>query len=535
MNKVRQSQEWRERSRAWKRVAAATFLITMAGAPRATESAIANGDTRTLTLVDNHTNESGSFTYMVNGSYDMAVLEKLNWFLRDWRLNESIKMDPKLFDILWEVYRESGSKQPVDVLSGYRSPQTNAMLRRRSRQVAEHSQHMEGRAIDAHFLDVGPAPIRDIAMRMQAGGVGFYPVGITPWVHIDSGAVRYWPRMSRDALARLFPDGKTVFIPADGQPMAGYDLARAEIEARGGNVVPAGSAGGNLFAWLFGGPRGGGSDDAEESGDGAAYITAVGGRGRGGAPSIGVTEFALNSHKDEPVAATPSPTQTAALADVDAEAPATPQSEVTLRGPIAAEFIAPLPPRKPQALVDLASADAPLPPARPAELYARPAVEPVSFSVASTSSKRVDLEPPRPPEFVGPTNSVASPHDERDMILALLKRGQVPDVITKGIKPMPHDALALAETGAPQPPERPDLIRQAAALAAPLPPRRPQALGPTRDARLARAQEPGPGKAAAANPFGAIAPYAFDPTSDAPAVAERLLKAKTASAQNDAE
>ena len=160
------------------RLAAFAFcFLAVTAAPNVTESAIANGDTRTLTLSNGHTDESGSFTYMVNGSYDMAVLEKLNWFLRDWRLNESIKMDPKLFDILWEVYRESGSAQPIDVLSAYRSPQTNAMLRRRSRQVAEHSQHMEGRAIDAHFLDIGTASIRDIAMRLQAGGVGFYPVG----------------------------------------------------------------------------------------------------------------------------------------------------------------------------------------------------------------------------------------------------------------------------------------------------------------------------------------------------------------------
>ena len=92
---------------------------------------------------------------MVNGVYDQAVLDKLNWFCRDWRLNEPTKMDPHLFDIIWEVYRESGSTQPIDVLSGYRSPQTNAMLRRRSRQVAEHSMHMQGKAIDAHFVDVG--------------------------------------------------------------------------------------------------------------------------------------------------------------------------------------------------------------------------------------------------------------------------------------------------------------------------------------------------------------------------------------------
>ena len=90
-------------------------------------------------------------------------------------------------------------------------------------------------------------------MRMQAGGVGFYPTGMTPWVHIDSGSVRYWPRMSRDALTRLFPDGKTVFIPADGQPMPGYEQARAEIEARGGEVQVASGGGiGGLFSWLFG-------------------------------------------------------------------------------------------------------------------------------------------------------------------------------------------------------------------------------------------------------------------------------------------
>ena len=228
----------------------AAVLLAAWLAPNSTESAIANGDTRTIIFSNSHTDESGSFTYMVNGVYDQEVLDKLNWFLRDWRLDEPTKMDPHLFDIIWEVYRESGSQQPIDVLSGYRSPQTNAMLRRRSRQVAEHSQHMEGRAIDAHFVDVGTARIRDIAMRMQEGGVGFYPTGSTPWVHIDSGSVRYWPRMSRDSLARLFPDGKTVFIPTDGQPMPGYDQARAEIEQRGGQIQTAGSGG--LFAWLFG-------------------------------------------------------------------------------------------------------------------------------------------------------------------------------------------------------------------------------------------------------------------------------------------
>ena len=138
-------------------VAAAFTVVCLV--PNSTESAVANGDTRTIILSSQHTNESGSFTFMVNGVYDQATLDKLNYFCRDWRLNEPTKMDPHLFDVIWEVYRESGSTQPIDVLSGYRSPQTNAMLRRRSRQVAEHSQHMQGKAIDAHFVDVGTGQI----------------------------------------------------------------------------------------------------------------------------------------------------------------------------------------------------------------------------------------------------------------------------------------------------------------------------------------------------------------------------------------
>ncbi len=363
------------------RLLAAPVLLSLGFTPSSTELAIANGDTRTIVLSDSHTNESGSFTYMVDGTYDSAVLDKLNWFLRDWRLNELIKMDPKLFDIIWEVYRESGSTQPIDVLSGYRSPQTNAMLRRRSRQVAQYSQHMQGKAIDAHFVDVGTATIRDIAMRMEAGGVGFYPTGATPWVHIDSGSVRYWPRMSRDALARLFPDGKTVFIPADGQPMAGYEQARAEIESRGGEVVTAhaSNSGGNILSWLFGGARGGGADDEEEGG--GAETAAV---GRGGRTPSGLTQVAsetpdpvASAKRDLPRGATymqPGEAAPQAVAANDADAQSG-GSQVTLRGPIAAQFIAPTPPRKPAELAaaGLAEADTPTPPQRPAEFAFGPA------------------------------------------------------------------------------------------------------------------------------------------------------------------
>ena len=89
----------------------APLLMCLAFASNSTELAVANGETRTISLSNSHTNEAGSFTYMVDGAYDSSVLEKLNWFLRDWRHDEKTTMDPRLFDLVWEVYREFGIKR----------------------------------------------------------------------------------------------------------------------------------------------------------------------------------------------------------------------------------------------------------------------------------------------------------------------------------------------------------------------------------------------------------------------------------------
>ncbi|MBM6594950.1 DUF882 domain-containing protein [Microvirga pudoricolor] len=204
---------------------------------RGTQDAVANGDTRTLTLYHNNTKESLTVTFRRNGQYDSNALDQLNWFLRDWRRSETTKMDPRLFDTVWEVYREVGASEPVQVNSAYRSPNTNAMLRRRSSAVAKNSQHMQGKAMDFYISDASTAQLRAIGMRLQRGGVGYYPNAYTPFVHLDVGSVRSWPRMTRDQLARIFPDGKTVHIPADGRPMEGYQEARAEVLARGGSVA----------------------------------------------------------------------------------------------------------------------------------------------------------------------------------------------------------------------------------------------------------------------------------------------------------
>ncbi len=146
-------------------------------------------------------------------------------------------MDPRLFDLAWEVHRKVGSEQPFHVVSAYRSPGTNSMLRRRSRGVAKHSQHMLGKAMDFYLPDTPTVRIREAGMRLQRGGVGFYPGAHTPFVHLDAGSVRSWPRMTRDQLVRLFPDEKTVHLPADGQPLGNYELAKAEILSRGGAVA----------------------------------------------------------------------------------------------------------------------------------------------------------------------------------------------------------------------------------------------------------------------------------------------------------
>lgn len=231
-----------------------------------TQSVIANGDTRTLSLYYAHTKETIQVTFKRSGSYDRAALKQLNWFLRDWRREEPTNMDPRLFDLVWEVYRELGSRETIQVLSAFRAPATNAMLRRRSGRVAEHSQHMLGKAMDFYLPDVPSARVRAVGVRLQRGGVGFYPSSYNPFVHLDVGSVRAWPRLSHDQLAQIFPDGKTVHVPANGRPMARYNEARAEIMARGGIV-----AGATAYAADASGPKKGfwsrlfgGNDEGED-------------------------------------------------------------------------------------------------------------------------------------------------------------------------------------------------------------------------------------------------------------------------------
>ncbi|WP_028180794.1 DUF882 domain-containing protein [Bradyrhizobium liaoningense] len=225
---------------------ASVLLLAAAGS---VHDAAALNETKTLSFHHTHSGEDLTVTFKRDGRYDEAALKQLNHFLRDWRTQDETVMDRRLFDILWEVYRDVDGKQPIQIISSYRSPATNAMLRRRSSGVARSSQHMLGHAMDFYIPGVPLEQIRFAGLRLQRGGVGFYPTSGSPFVHLDTGSVRHWPRMTHDQLARVFPDGKTVHLPTDGVPLKNYELAKAEIERRGSGD-DAGSKP-NFFAALF--------------------------------------------------------------------------------------------------------------------------------------------------------------------------------------------------------------------------------------------------------------------------------------------
>ena len=252
----------------------ASLVIVLA--PRAVHDATATNDTRTLSFHHTHSEENLTVTFKRNGRYDEEALKKINHFLRDWRSQDATVMDRKLFDILWEVYRDVDGKQPIQIISAYRAPATNAMLRRRSSGVARHSLHTRGQAMDFFIPGVALEQIRVAGLRMQRGGVGFYPASGSPFVHLDTGNVRHWPRMTYDQLARVFPDGRTVHLPTSGTPLRGYDLAAADIEKRERDGGAASTPSGRSFlASLFSRNKSAGNDDDEDSGAAPAAAPAA--------------------------------------------------------------------------------------------------------------------------------------------------------------------------------------------------------------------------------------------------------------------
>jgi uncharacterized protein YcbK (DUF882 family) len=331
---------WMKRT-AISAAAIVAFAMTFAGTVQA--------ETRTLKLYNTHTKERVSITFKKNGRYIPSGLREANRFLRDWRRNEITKIDPELLDLVWEVYQKVRARDYIHVVSSYRSPATNNMLRKRSKGVARNSQHTLGKAMDFYIPGVNIRKLRETGLRKQVGGVGYYPRSGSPFVHLDTGSVRHWPKMSRSQLARVFPNGKTLHIPSDGKPMKGYKIALAESKSgRRSSTRPtivasndtsaarnindrdqgartlttrnqsvrstpaptppanvtreAPEGGGNLFASLFGGGERTGNSDATRPG-------AVGGR-----------QTASQAETVSPVIANP-PVPTRKIVDTPEEAP----------------------------------------------------------------------------------------------------------------------------------------------------------------------------------------------------------------------
>jgi len=146
-----------------------------------------------LKMSNLHTGETLDIVYRIGDTYIPEALEKLNYFLRDHNTQDVVDYSPKEFDVLHAMMARLGRLNSViDIVCGYRTPETNAALRRNSPQtgVAEHSQHMEGHAIDLRVPGVATAKLRDAALSLKAGGVGYYPV--SQFVHVDVGPVREW-------------------------------------------------------------------------------------------------------------------------------------------------------------------------------------------------------------------------------------------------------------------------------------------------------------------------------------------------------
>ncbi len=211
----------------------------------------ANGE-RTIAFYNVHTKETLRIVYKRNGRYVPAALQKLNWHLRDWRQNKPPKMDPALIDLVWEIHTELGSRMPVHVISGYRSPKTNNMLRRRSKVVAKNSQHKRGRAMDFFIPGVKLSELRATGLKMEVGGVGYYPKSGSPFVHMDTGSVRHWPRMTQKQLAKVFPRGDTTHVGTNGRQLKRYNEAKkrqaklAKVE-----IAPLNTRRGGMLARLF--------------------------------------------------------------------------------------------------------------------------------------------------------------------------------------------------------------------------------------------------------------------------------------------
>jgi uncharacterized protein YcbK (DUF882 family) len=170
------------------RLAALAAMASWARPARASRAL--ESEPRALALRSLHTEEAIDVVYRADGRLRPDALREIDWVLRDFRTGEARPIDPRLLDLLWRLRGELGTAEPYEVISGYRSPATNAMLRRAGRGVAPGSLHTRAMAIDVRVPGQPLARVRDAALALRRGGVGYYPA--SGFVHVDVGRFRFW-------------------------------------------------------------------------------------------------------------------------------------------------------------------------------------------------------------------------------------------------------------------------------------------------------------------------------------------------------
>ncbi len=164
--------------------------VAMLAAPVVLRPAHAAGTRKVLSFHHLHTDEKLTAAYWVDGAYDAGALADIDHVLRDWRQNEVMKIDRGLLDQLHKIAQSLRTREPFQVICGYRAPKTNTSLRDQGRGVAKRSLHMQGKAIDIALDGVPVSDLHLAARALNAGGVGLYSK--TGFVHVDTGRVRYW-------------------------------------------------------------------------------------------------------------------------------------------------------------------------------------------------------------------------------------------------------------------------------------------------------------------------------------------------------
>ena len=392
--------------------------------------ASANAETRKLKLYYLHTGEKAEITYKKNGKYIKGGLRKINRFLRDWRRNEPTKMNPRLLDLIWEVYKETGSRKHIHVISGYRSPATNNLLRKRGRGVAKKSQHTLGNALDFFIPGVSLRKLRNIGLRKGIGGVGFYPKSGSPFVHMDTGRVRHWPRMSRSQLVKVFPRGKTLHVPSDGKPLPGYNIAKANYERtiKGQGRIKIASAEEirkkpSILAKLFS------RDDDEEAGIAGATSAPK------PVKAVTVKPAEARTTPEAPVPSAPEPEQTpeTILASLNPK---------QIPVPVLAPRIAVVKPPEPELV--------PEPVIEGTQVASLPVEEPLTEdTVSSDPTAAVPVPVPRPSIAL----ALDAATDEQPVQVAALSANEISELRQQVYAALESDAQQLALASAPEKPE----------------------------------------------------------------------------------